>query len=390
MKHMKATMNKRIISLAMVILLAALFFQEAAFGNQETSDWVRLYTSNSLCYVGTDQTVTIPPNVTTLDEFAFYGCGSVKTIIIPKTVKYITDYSIYNVPNLINIIFYGNPVIEKEGIYFCPRLRSISCPRERTHPYSFAVRMHIAAKVGYQIGFPKNTVYLLKGDKCQQVLCNTIDTPITWKSSKKAVAAVDSKGVVKAKKTGKAKITAVTRNGRKYSYNVQVYKKTVSERVKQIKKSEAIKEKNKFERVKAVHAWMVSNIRYDYSHYLKNKLPRSAYTVKGALLKKLCVCMGYALAFKKLMKAYHIPCKVVRGKAGGEGHAWNMVKLSGKWYHVDVTWDDPIVNGRNNNKEVRYEYFLKSTKYMKSHSHSFRTKSYPKCTSRKYDNQFVF
>ena len=225
-------------------------------------------TTHSLCYVGTSETVVIPSNVKTIDRFAFYGNGSVKTIIIPDTVQCISNYSIYNVPNLINIIFYGNPVIERYGIYNCPKLRSISSPGKKTRSYSYAESMHIPVKVGYKIGFPKKTVYLLKGDKCKQVLCNTIDTPITWKSSKKSVAAVNSKGVVKAKKAGKAIITAITRNG-KYSYHVQIYKKTVSERVKQIKNEEAIKEKNKFERVKAVHAWMVSNIRYDYSHYLR-------------------------------------------------------------------------------------------------------------------------
>ena len=155
--------------------------------------------------------------------------------------------------------------------------------------------------------------------------------------------------------------------------------------LKQIKKDESIKEKSNFEKVKAVHNRMIRNISYDYKNYLKKRIPKSAYTVKGALLKKRCVCLGYAVAFKKLVSSYHIPCKVVHGRAGGGGHAWNMVKLGGKWYHVDVTWDDPIIGESNGNTDIYYTYFLKSTAYMRAHNHSYKIDSYPKCSSAKYD-----
>ena len=62
-----------------------------------------------------------------------------------------------------------------------------------------------------------------------------------------------------------------------------------------------------------------------------------------------------------------------------------MVKLGKNWYHVDVTWDDPIVSGSNSNTNIYYTYFLKSTKYMKK-DHSFSVSAYPKCISKQYDN----
>ena len=382
-------MMKKVIRMTFVIMLVLFAGQAAAFGSQEDPDWKIMYTTKSLCYVGTNETVVIPPSVTSLDQFAFYGNGFVKTIIIPDTVQCIPNYSIYNVPNLVNVIFYGNPVIAKYGIYKCPKLRSITSSRKGTHSYLFAERMNIPVKIGYEVGFPKRIVHLVKGDVYRQVLCNTVESPISWKSSKKSVATVNANGVVKARKKGKTRITAITRNG-KYSYTVKVYKKTVKQRVKQIGNEEAIKEKTNFERIKSVHSWMIKNIQYDYKNYLKGRIPKASYTVKGALLKKLCVCAGYAKAFKKLMKAYHIPCKVVSGKAGGGGHAWNMVKLDGKWYHVDVTWDDPIIEERNDNTKVYYTYFLKSTKYMMAHKHSFKVSSYPTCSSKKYDKEFDF
>ena len=64
------------------------------------------------------------------------------------------------------------------------------------------------------------------------------------------------------------------------------------------------------------------------------------------------VCEGYARAFKVLCDKLGIPCTLVDGFAkssvshSGEAHMWNYVQLEDeKWYAVDVTWNDPTVNG---------------------------------------------
>lgn len=64
------------------------------------------------------------------------------------------------------------------------------------------------------------------------------------------------------------------------------------------------------------------------------------------------VCEGYARAFKVLCDKLGIPCTLVDGFAKssashtGEAHMWNYVQMEDeKWYAVDVTWNDPTVNG---------------------------------------------
>ena len=50
---------------------------------------------------------------------------------------------------------------------------------------------------------------------------------------------------------------------------------------------------------------------------------------------------------KVLCDKAEIPCVLVSGMAKnsldgtGEAHMWNYVQLDGKWYGVDVTWNDP-------------------------------------------------
>ena len=79
---------------------------------------------------------------------------------------------------------------------------------------------------------------------------------------------------------------------------------------------------------------------------------QSAY---GALIKKSCVCQGYAEAFGRLMEAAGISSEVVCGVilADADGyHAWNTVTLSGgESYHVDATWSD------GGEGRIIYDYF---------------------------------
>lgn len=65
-------------------------------------------------------------------------------------------------------------------------------------------------------------------------------------------------------------------------------------------------------------------------------LNQSAYS---ALVQGSSVCAGYARAYQYLLQQLGIPCYYCTGYAG-QDHAWNIVKVDGTYYNVDVTWDD--------------------------------------------------
>lgn len=68
-----------------------------------------------------------------------------------------------------------------------------------------------------------------------------------------------------------------------------------------------------------------------------NVIPHLAY---GPLVEKNGVCDGYAWAFKTLMDEAGIECSCVTGFLKDDmslGHMWNLVKIDGQYYHVDVT-----------------------------------------------------
>lgn len=114
-----------------------------------------------------------------------------------------------------------------------------------------------------------------------------------------------------------------------------------------------------------VHDWIIDNLEYDTEMTNAN-----IYNIYGAFVNKSAVCEGYAEAFKYILDELEIPCILVVGKgtnsAGAtENHEWNYVKIYGKWYAVDATWDDPIVSGVGYvTNSTKHKYFLKGSNTM--------------------------
>ena len=92
---------------------------------------------------------------------------------------------------------------------------------------------------------------------------------------------------------------------------------------------------NETERAFALHDWILDNCVYDGDNVY--------YSAESLLLHGTGVCNSYTRAYALLLREAGIDCYRVSGYVNGKpssGHAWNAVKLDGKWYLVDCTWDD--------------------------------------------------
>ncbi|MBP5300134.1 MAG: hypothetical protein J6Y80_01895 [Victivallales bacterium] len=69
----------------------------------------------------------------------------------------------------------------------------------------------------------------------------------------------------------------------------------------------------------------------------------TAFTTVGALLYRQAVCEGYSRTLKLFLDKRGIESKILSSET--MNHAWNAVKLAGKWYHVDLTWGDHLCMG---------------------------------------------
>ncbi|WP_314591938.1 transglutaminase domain-containing protein [Paenibacillus terrigena] len=145
----------------------------------------------------------------------------------------------------------------------------------------------------------------------------------------------------------------------------------VTSTVKRVLPTIINKNMNAHEKVKAIHDWVVLNLAYDTS--LKND---TAYL---GLKEGKTVCQGYALLTYRMLKEAGITNRIAEGKAGGQLHAWNVVNLDGKWYHLDTTWDDPVPDQKG---KVSYNYYLRTDKQLRV-DHQW-TKVYP-AAAESYD-----
>ena len=89
----------------------------------------------------------------------------------------------------------------------------------------------------------------------------------------------------------------------------------------------------------ALHDYLTVNCEYDKENLDKNTVPSVSHSTYGVFANRTAVCDGYALAYKYLLKQVGIDCYMVTSDE--INHAWNLIKLDGQYYQVDVTWDDP-------------------------------------------------
>ncbi len=127
--------------------------------------------------------------------------------------------------------------------------------------------------------------------------------------------------------------------------------------------TESYKSKTRYEQVSGLNDWLTKHNSYNSDLLQTGTAAEIAWSPMSALRESTgalgSVCEGYARAFKCLCDKLSIPCILATGNAknsksgAGEAHMWNEVQMdNNEWYAVDVTWNDPIIAGADNNKKV--------------------------------------
>lgn len=167
-------------------------------------------------------------------------------------------------------------------------------------------------------------------------------------------------------------------------YNTKEYIEILSKIENILKKIDGEEEFDKF---MIIYRYLVSSINYD-KESLKSKR-HNAYNLKGALLEGKSVCSGYVEALVLLLNKVGIDCHKVFGNTREISekcfpqHVWNQVKIKGKWYNCDVTWDS-IQRDKND----YYEYCLISDNEFKRHYPLKNNQKIYKCDNS-YDRKII-
>lgn len=119
------------------------------------------------------------------------------------------------------------------------------------------------------------------------------------------------------------------------------------------------------DKVKAAHDYIINRTVYDEerSNEIKSGVVsdsiHTSNTAYGPLFIGKAICGGYTDAMALFLDKIGLP----NFKIASENHIWNVVYIDGQWKHLDLTWDDPVVDTGEN--ILTHNYFLISTDDLK-------------------------
>jgi hypothetical protein len=142
---------------------------------------------------------------------------------------------------------------------------------------------------------------------------------------------------------------------------IMEHRTAMDSRVKKLaRQAEKLSEK---EKELFVHDFICENVRYD-------KLKKAySHEIIGPLGQGVGVCEGIAKSVKILCDALGIWCIIALCDNNPEKgikyrHMWNVVRIDGKYYHLDATFD----NSLGKEAIIRYDYFnLSDSQIFKDH-----------------------
>lgn len=138
---------------------------------------------------------------------------------------------------------------------------------------------------------------------------------------------------------------------------IRDHQKAMKSRIEKL--ARPVMEAEELAKITYIHDFICQNVRYD-----KLKKPYS-HEIIGPLGQGVSVCEGIAKAVKALCDKLGIWCIIALSDANPDKgikyrHTWNIIRIEGKYYHFDATFD----NSLSSPEMIRYDYFRLSDKQL--------------------------
>ncbi len=111
-------------------------------------------------------------------------------------------------------------------------------------------------------------------------------------------------------------------------------------------------------KIKYVHDYICLSTEYADNAFKSGNTGGKYQTAYSGAVEYETVCAGYTSLFQYYMQNLGIPCTYL----SSDGHAWNLLKVNGQFYQMDVTWNDT--------KEIPPYYNLTHQEMQKIDSHT--------------------
>lgn len=111
------------------------------------------------------------------------------------------------------------------------------------------------------------------------------------------------------------------------------------------------------EKIKTFHDYIINHTKYDIEYINSGitDLNNPSHKAVGILNYSKALCGGYSHTMSVFLNILKIP----NYRISSDTHIWNLVYLDNNWYHLDLTWDDPVV--KDGSDILIDKYFLISS-----------------------------
>ena len=127
------------------------------------------------------------------------------------------------------------------------------------------------------------------------------------------------------------------------------------------------------DKIKVFHDYIVETNKYDKDKEDGGNSIYHSDTAIGTLFEGESICSGYTDTLAIFLNMLSLD----NTRISTNDHIWNVVNINNKWYHIDLTWDDPIVS--TGKDVIIYDYFLITTDELKNKNdgdHNFNEEIY--------------
>ena len=152
------------------------------------------------------------------------------------------------------------------------------------------------------------------------------------------------------------------------SYNDDVIM-AVDKKIDEIMKEILTDDMSDKEKIIKIHNYIVETTDYDTAYLEANlqDIDNPSHKAIGPLYYHKALCGGYTDAMSLFLNKLKIP----NYRISSENHIWNYVYLDNNWYHLDLTWDDPVTD--DGSKLVLNNFLLITTEQLEQFHTGYHT-----------------
>ena len=126
-------------------------------------------------------------------------------------------------------------------------------------------------------------------------------------------------------------------------------------------------------KIRKIHNYIIDNTSYDKERSDQKINKYKSDNAYGVLIENYGLCGGYTDSMMLFLEKFKVP----NYKIATENHVWNLVKVNDNWLHLDLTWDDPVMD--NGKDIIDDSYFLitdEELHNLETEEHSYNTSIY--------------